>query len=345
MGFPPGPLGPDDRWPPPDPTGPPGWPVAAWRIPTPPRSAWHRWGRGLTLLIVTACSVFLAGALEVGELPGGHAALFFSPVEGLALLLGLLSILLAHELGHYFACRYYGVDATLPHFIPSPWIPLVGFSFWEPLSFVGTFGAFIRIRSPIPNRRALFDIGVAGPLAGFLVCLPVLVLGVLSARVLPHVPVPLGREFGEPLLFQWVSLAIHGPLPAGSDLAISQLGVAAWFGLLVTALNLMPIGQLDGGHVTYALLRDKAHVISRVGSWICVALVYFGPSWILWAVLARVLGRRHPPTLDDETPIGRGRVAVALVSLAVFVVCFVPNPIVFSWRDAFETMGIDRLWR
>jgi membrane-associated protease RseP (regulator of RpoE activity) len=316
--------------------------VQAWVAPAPPQTAWQRWGRSLVLFLVTIGSVFLAGALEPVVLRG-HVLLLFNVREGLALAGGLLSILLAHEMGHYLACRYYGVDATLPHFIPSPWFPAVGWTFWQPLAMIGTFGAFIRIRSPIPSRRALFDIGVAGPLAGFLVCLPVLWFGIRGASVQPLPPDGGGLFFGEPLAFQWVSRLLHGPIPDGQTLVIGQLGLAAWFGLLVTALNLMPIGQLDGGHLTYALLRDKARFISRVGSWVCVALVYFGPSWILWAVLVRVLGRRHPPTLDDESPVGRGRVVVGLVALAVFVLCFVPNPIVFSWRDVFEELGLRRL--
>ena len=110
----------------------------------------------------------------------------------------------------------------------------------------------------------------------------------------------------------------------------------------MTALNLIPIGQLDGGHITYSLLRSKATAISRIGSWVCVALVYFGPNWILWAVLVRVLGRRHPPTLDDRPTVGRGRVALGLLSLAIFVGCFVPDPIVWSWRDFFEAIGVAR---
>jgi membrane-associated protease RseP (regulator of RpoE activity) len=308
----------------------------------PPRpSAWQRWGRSVVLFVVTACSIFLAGALDAVEIPG-HALLVFNWREGLALLVGLVSILLAHEMGHYLACRYHGVDATLPHFIPSPWFPALGWSFWQPLSMVGTFGAFIRIRSPIPSRRALFDIGVAGPLAGFLVCLPVLWLGIQAAVVRPLDPDRGGIFLGEPLLFRWVSLAVHGTVADDHTLVIGKLGLAAWFGLLVTALNLMPIGQLDGGHVTYALLRDRAHAISRVASWVCVALVYFGPSWILWAVLVRVVGRRHPPTRDDFEPVGRARMAVGVLSLAVLVVCFVPDPIVFSWTDFFEATGLRR---
>jgi membrane-associated protease RseP (regulator of RpoE activity) len=313
------------------------------RIPKHP-SAWRRWGRSVLLFVVTACSIFLAGALDAVEVPG-HALLIFNWREGLALLVGLVSILLAHEMGHYLACRYHGVDATLPHFIPSPWFPALGLSFWQPLSMVGTFGAFIRIRSPIPSRRALFDIGVAGPLAGFVVCLPVLWLGIQGAVVRPLDPDRGGIFLGEPLLFRWVSLAVHGAVADDHTLVIGKLGLAAWFGLLVTALNLMPIGQLDGGHVTYALLRDRAHAISRVASWVCVALVYFGPSWILWAVLVRVVGRRHPPTRDDFEPVGRARVAVGVLSLAVLVVCFVPDPIVFSWQDFFEATGLRRFSR
>jgi membrane-associated protease RseP (regulator of RpoE activity) len=311
-------------------------------LPAPPRSAWQRWGRSLVLFLVTVVSVFLAGALEPGVV-GGNAFLLLNVPEGLALAGGLLTILFAHEMGHYLACRYYRVDATLPHFIPSPWIPVFGLTFWRPLSMIGTFGAFIRIRGPIPNRRALFDIGVAGPLAGFLVCLPVLWFGIKAAAVQPLAPQGEAIFFGEPLAFRLFARLLHGSIPEDHTLAITQLGLAAWFGLFVTALNLMPIGQLDGGHVTYALLREKSRLISRIGSWACVALVVFSPSWILWAILVRILGRRHPPTLDDQSPVGRGRVVLGLVTLAVFVLCFVPNPVVVSWKDFFE--GIRELLR
>jgi len=272
-------------------------------------------------------------SLRAVEVPG-HAPLFaIDSSAGARLAIGLLVILVAHEMGHYVAARLYGVDVTLPFFLP---FPVPG------MSLVGTLGAFIRIRSPIPHRRALFDIGVAGPLAGFLVCLPVLWLGIREATVQPLAQDAEGLFLGEPLIFRWLTHLIHGPVPADHTLLMGPLGLAAWFGLLVTALNLMPIGQLDGGHVTYALLRDRAHGISRIASWICVALVYFGPSWILWAILMRVLGRRHPPTLDDHAPVARARVVVGVLSLVVFVLCFVPDPIVFSWRDLFEATGLQR---
>ena len=241
-------------------------------------------------------------------------------VGGPLLVVGLLSILLAHEMGHYVFCRIYRVDATLPYFIPFPF------------TLVGTLGAFIRIRGPIPHRRALFDIGIGGPLAGFAVCLPVLALGLFEARVVPDTPNPHTISLGEPLLFHWTAVWLRG-LTAGQTLSIGPLGMAAWFGLFVTALNMMPIGQLDGGHVTYSLLREKAHLVSRIGSWVCVGLIYFGPSWIVWAILLRVLGRRHPPTWDDAAPLGRGRVAVGVLGFVIFALCFTPTPIVVSWSQ------------
>jgi membrane-associated protease RseP (regulator of RpoE activity) len=305
-----------------------------WVVPVPPpRSAWQRWGRNLALFVLTVFSVFFVGGLRAIAIPGGGTALRVDYGDGIQLVVGLLGILLAHEMGHYLTARHYGVDATLPFFIP---FPVPG------MSLVGTLGAFIRIRAPIPHRKALFDIGVAGPLAGFAVCLPVLWLGILQARVMPADHGDGGLMLGEPLLFQWMSRLVHGPIPSDMTLMLGPLGLAAWFGLFVTALNLMPIGQLDGGHVTFSLLRERARRISIVGSWVAVALVYFGPNWILWAILLRVLGRRHPSTLDDDAPVGRGRVWVGLLALAVFVVCFVPDPIQFSWRDFFEAVGLRR---
>jgi membrane-associated protease RseP (regulator of RpoE activity) len=307
-----------------------GW--APLPLPLPPApTAWQRWGRNALLFVLTAVSVFLTGALLSVDLPDGRTVVGLDVWSGLRLVAGLLGILFAHEMGHYVACRLYGVDATLPFFLPAPFI-----------SMVGTLGAFIRIRSRIPNRRALFDIGVAGPLAGFAVCLPILLLGIREARLVPTDPKADGIFLGEPLLFQWVERLVHGAVPDTMTLVLGPLGLAAWFGLFVTALNLIPIGQLDGGHVTYALLGDRAQLVSRIGSWVCVALVYFGPNWILWAILVRVLGRRHPTTLDDAEPVGRARVWVGLLSLVVFVLCFVPNPIIWSWRDFFDAVGLSR---
>ncbi|HSD26671.1 MAG TPA: site-2 protease family protein [Vicinamibacteria bacterium] len=235
-----------------------------------------------------------------------------------------MSILFAHEMGHYLACRYYGVDATLPFFIPAPGIGLVG-----------TLGAFIRIRGPIPHRRALFDIGIAGPLAGFAVCLPVLWLGVTEAQVVPAAAGDANvLSLGEPLLFQWATVWLRGAAVEGQTLLLGPLGAAAWFGLFVTALNMMPVGQLDGGHVTHAMIRRHAVVVSRLGILACAGLLYLRPTWLLWTALLLVLARRpHPPTVDDEQPLGRARMAVGLFGFAVFAVCFTPSPIVVSWSE------------
>lgn len=240
----------------------------------------------------------------------------------------VLAILGCHELGHYLACRYYAVDASLPYFLPVP------------ITLTGTLGAFIRIREPIPSKRMLFDIGIAGPIAGFLVALPALVVGMAMSRViqLPD-PLPPGTfELGEPLLFRGVSWLIWGPLPAGADVNMHPVAFAAWFGLLATALNLFPIGQLDGGHISYAVLgRRSSHVTvaTVVGA---MVLSYFSLSWVVWTLLTIVMlflfGRHHPRTWDEAIPLDGTRKWLALFALVMFVVCFTPAPIeVLAFRD------------
>lgn len=292
--------------------------------------AWQRYGRHAVLFVLTVASVALAGQLDGDWRTGAKLAL------------GLIPILLCHEMGHYLACRHYRVDATLPFFIPSPWIPIAGFGLpWMPLSFVGTFGAVIRIRSPFPNRRALFDIGIAGPLAGFVAVLPALYLGVQEATFLPVAQAKAlegALNFGEPLLMQW-AFALLRPVPADTIPLVGPFWLAAWFGLLVTALNLMPVGQLDGGHVTHALFGRRAETLSRIIWWSAVAMIlWFGPTFILWVVLVRILGFRHPRTMDEYSPLGRGRVIVALIGLLVFVVSFLPSPFLLSWKDAGDVV-------
>jgi membrane-associated protease RseP (regulator of RpoE activity) len=284
-------------------------------------SPWKGALPNVVLLFLTVASIYFVGAKSDMGREGG-----------VRLVLGLMSILMAHEMGHYVAARIYGVNATLPFFIPAPWLPIgPGFSFM-PLSFIGTFGALIRIKSPFPDRKALFDIGIAGPLAGFVVALPVLVLGLREATMVPIAELPeTTYGLGEPLLFQWAATWLRGDPPPGMVLSPGPLCLAAWFGLLVTALNLMPVGQLDGGHVAYALLRRRAVVVSRLASLVAIGLVVFRPLWIVWTVLLLVLGRRHPPTLADHRPIGRARAVVGVVGMIVFALCFTPSPIMVSW--------------
>ncbi|MDX6694214.1 MAG: hypothetical protein QOF02_1817 [Blastocatellia bacterium] len=254
----------------------------------------------------------------------GHA--FAHPpvlAQGAMFAGSLLLILGAHEAGHYVACRRYGVDATLPFFIPAP-----------PLFLAGTFGAFIKIKSPIPSRRALFDIGVAGPLAGFVVAVPIAIIGILLLQPAPQASDGLALSFNDPLLFRLISGAF------GVNFAVTNVNpfhMAAWIGLLVTSLNLMPVGQLDGGHATYAVFGARLHKwLGRAAFVIMAALAVLGwfwhgsPSGFLYSVLLAVMLRvRHPQT-EDTTPLDRPRLLVALLTLLVFIFCFMPFPITIT---------------
>jgi membrane-associated protease RseP (regulator of RpoE activity) len=231
----------------------------------------------------------------------------------------ILAILGCHELGHYFACRYYDVDASLPFFLPAP------------LPLTGTLGAFIRIREPIPEKRMLFDIGIAGPIAGFIVAVPALFIGLAMSHVVRIPPDFIGSELGEPLLFKFASWLIWGNPPAGYSINMHPVAFAAWFGLLATALNLFPIGQLDGGHISYAVFGRKSSQVTLAMICVAVVLTYYSTSWLVWTglmvVMLVVFGRHHPPVFDEHVPLDRTRVFLAVVALAMFVLCFTPAPI------------------
>ena len=240
--------------------------------------------------------------------------------SGVAFSIALLTILTAHEMGHYLACRYYGVRATLPFFIPAP-----------PLFLAGTFGAFIKMKSPIPSRRALFDIGLAGPLAGFVALIPIAVAGVLNLQP-AHIQLATGTiVFNDPLLFQIVAKLTGANL---IDASPNPFYMAAWIGLLVTSLNLMPVGQLDGGHGTFAVFGQGAHKIIGRLAFLAVAtmslLGFFwhgSPSGFLYTVLLAVMLWVRHPAPEKLEPLGRGRILVAIVTLMVFALSFVPFPI------------------
>lgn len=239
---------------------------------------------------------------------------------GLSYSLTVLTILGVHELGHYQACRHYRVDASLPYFLPAPVL-------------IGTFGAFIRMRQPIPTKRMLFDIGVAGPLAGFAVAVPALFIGVGLSQIMPVADAAdgPGLHLGQPLLFRFAAWTIWGATPEGYSLNLHPMGFAAWVGLLATALNLFPIGQLDGGHISYAIFGARSTIVTVAAAAALFALAFHSPSWIVWAVLMVVMlvafGPRHPRTLDHDVPIDRTRLLVAACALVIFVVCFTPAPI------------------
>ncbi len=240
-------------------------------------------------------------------------------LNGLWYSLSILAILGAHEFGHYYACRYYGVDASLPYFLPAP------------LPLTGTLGAFIRIRQPIPTKRQLFDIGIAGPIAGFLVAVPVLLAGMSLSRVVPIPPDFQGVELGEPLLFKAVSWLRWGSPPEGYSINMHPMAFAAWFGLLATALNLFPIGQLDGGHISYAVLGRKSTIVTVAMVLCLIGLTFFSSSWTVWTMLTigmlLIFGPRHPRTADEDVPLDRSRLLLALLALIMFILCFTPAPI------------------
>lgn len=233
----------------------------------------------------------------------------------------VLLILTAHEFGHYFAARRHRVRATLPYFIPLPLPPL------------GTMGAVIRMSPYIPNRRALFDIAVAGPLAGMAVALPVVFWGIHLATRVP-VQRAGGLHFGDPLLFRIAEQLMHGPRPEGFEILVGPMAFAGWVGLFVTALNLLPMSQLDGGHISYAVfgLRSRKIAMAVFGT-LALAMLFTGPTYILFLALAWFVGLGHPPTLDDSVPLDGRRKALAVLALIVFILCFTPTPIIQEWPE------------
>ncbi len=227
----------------------------------------------------------------------------------------LLVILLGHELGHYLACRRYKIDATLPYFVPAP-------------TLIGTLGAFIKIKSPITRKRQLFDIGAAGPLVGFALALPALVVGLALSRI---GPAPQGEGaliFGEPLLFKLIGGLLFSDIPPGQVILPHPVAFAGWVGVLVTALNLFPMGQLDGGHIFFAMFGKRAMIMARLFlAAFFVMGVFFWVGWFVWALLILLLGLKHPRLADEDVPLSPGRKAVGVLLVVIFVISFIPAPI------------------
>jgi membrane-associated protease RseP (regulator of RpoE activity) len=277
------------------------------------------------LFLLTILTTTAAGALQYASFLADFGAR--QPPLDFSLFLNgfwysgtILAILGCHEMGHYLACRYYGVDASLPYFLPAPIL-------------TGTLGAFIRIREPIRTKRVLFDVGVAGPIAGFVVAVPALFLGLALSRVAALPPTFTGYSLGEPLLFKGAAWMIWGSQPDGYSINLHPMAFAAWFGLLATALNLFPIGQLDGGHISYSVLGRRSTWVTLAAVGGALVLTWFSSSWFVWTALVVLMlflfGPRHPRTLDEDLPLDGGRMAVAIFALAMFVVCFTPAPIEF----------------
>lgn len=287
--------------------------VAVLALPTvydPPPS---RWSINLILFLATVVSTLFVGAVNE---PGFTGSEFWL---GWPFSLSLLLILGAHELGHYFAARYHKVPVTLPYFIPFP-------------SIIGTMGAFIRLKAPIKNRRALLDIGAAGPLAGLVFAVPILLIGLLTSPVAATVGGGYLQE-GNSILYALAKLLVYGRwLPAdGLDVHLNQVAWAGWVGLLVTGLNLIPVGQLDGGHISYVLFGKTARRFFWPSILILVimALVLQVTTWWLWVALLFFFGRAHAEPLDDVTELDEARRLIAIFTLLLFFLVFVPIPLQF----------------
>ncbi|MBN2476603.1 MAG: site-2 protease family protein [Pirellulales bacterium] len=273
----------------------PGPPILLSAAPVAERHRSRRVALPLVLFAATCCTTLMVG--------------------GWAYALSLMTILVFHEMGHFLQARRYRVQASLPYFIPAPLPP------------IGTFGAVIAMESRRGDRRALFDIGITGPLAGLVPTLLFCIIGLQYSTV--ETSGSHWISLGEPLLFKWIAHAMHGPLPPGKDIILHPIAFAGWVGLLITSINLLPIGQLDGGHVLYGLLRQKAH---RVASLLLLAIVgavaWFGLwHWVVMLALLMLMGPIHPPTANDNVRLGVMRTVLGWLTLGFFVLGFTPTPI------------------
>jgi membrane-associated protease RseP (regulator of RpoE activity) len=271
----------------------------------PPRKFQDRRWLHAVLFLLTVGSTWLVGGTTLASRSAYSAT--------------ILAILGCHELGHYVACRYYDVDASLPFFLPFP------------LSLTGTLGAFIRIREPIPYKRWLFDIGIAGPIAGFLIAMPALFVGVSMSNVVPLHAGPETILLGDPLLMKFAAWLFFPAMTDAQTLVLHPVAFAAWFGMLATALNLFPIGQLDGGHISYAVLGRRSAYVTVAMIGVAIALSYRSASWIVWTIVVTgmlvAFGVRHPPVLDEDVPLDPARKVLAVVAAVIFALCFTPAPI------------------
>ena len=264
----------------------------------------------ICLFLITLLCTLVAGTLQQGVNPMENPALLW---KGIPFSFTLLMILGAHEFGHYFMSRKHHIDVTLPYFIPAP-------------SLVGTFGAFIKMKSPIMDRRILLDVGAAGPVAGLCVTVPVLLVG-LSLSEIKYEAVETGFSLGSSMLFYIMSWAVHGSLPDNANIILHPVGFSGWIGLLVTSLNLLPVGQLDGGHVAYAVIGPKQGLVAKA---VLVILVVLGASgwigWLVWAGILLFMGIYHPPVIYDWIPLDAKRKVIGWFTIAVFVMTFTPVP-------------------
>ncbi len=299
-----------------------GW-AQTWSLLTARQRLWLH----ILLFLLTICTTTFVGsrmvenfehnrpAFELDQDVAAYMEIWKDPrrmAQGLLFSGPLLLILLAHEFGHYLACVHYRLDASLPYFLPAP-------------TFIGTLGAFIRIRSPIYARRQLFDVGIAGPLAGFVFLIPALGIGLAYSKIVPGLAEQGDLVFGSPLLVRALEAVIFPGVP-GADIYLHPVARAAWVGIFATALNLLPFGQLDGGHILYSVADYRFRLLSRIFWVALLPLGFLYWPWWAWAVILFFFGLRHPP-IYDPVPLSRGRLRLAWMSLAVFILCFMPAPV------------------
>jgi len=287
--------------------------------------------RHIVLFLLTLLTTTMAGADMAGSFVSlAHPIASLANLSaGLSFSIPLMSILLAHEMGHYVVARRHHVEVTPPYFIPAP---------FPSVFFIGTFGAFIQMKSPARTRRAMFDIGAAGPWAGMIVALPLVIIGLKLSEVAPLDNSAGGLQLGNSMLFWGVSYLVLGVDPNSVNVNLHPLAFAGWLGLLVTTLNLLPVGQLDGGHVIYALFGRRHRIISRLFILACVLMVFvpillgasFWAGWLMWVILLLFLGIGHPASIDAESPLDGRRRAMAWATVLLFVLTFAPVPFSYA---------------
>ena len=265
----------------------------------------------ISLFVLTFLSTLLVGAVQTG------ADLIEEPskiYKGIPFSLTLMIILLSHELSHYFSSRKHGVEATLPYFIPAPTI-------------FGTFGAFIKMKSPIVTRKALIDIGASGPIAGFIISVIATIIGLNMSEIVSSAQAKGALNLGDSLLFSLLSRIVLGVTPSDSDILLNPVAFAGWIGLFVTSINLIPVGQLDGGHIAYALFGEKHNRLSFVLIFVMGLFgLFLWEGWFVWAVLLLILGLRHPPVIYWEVPLDSKRKFIGWLALVIFILTFIPTP-------------------
>ena len=269
----------------------------------------------LVLFFLTVFTTLLAGALMEG------AKVLENPLEllkGIPFSFTLMFILGTHEFGHYYYAQKHKVDATLPYFIPAP--PF--------LFLIGTFGAFIKIKSPIYRKDALLQIGAAGPIAGFVIAVPALIIGLLLSDVVEKSNIQGALILGDSILMKILTWITHPKLMDTQDIMLHPIAFAGWIGLLVTMLNLLPIGQLDGGHVAYAMLGKKQRLIGQIAFIFLIPLSFLSINWLIWGLLLLILMRsvKHPPIQDIHIPLSDTDKRIGYICLLIFIVCFIPAP-------------------